>query len=121
MTSERIDLEVLEEYVGKAPQDLLRFVQLARTSLDETLAPLPQAIAQNALPTLQSCGHRAKSTALHIGARDFADTCLALEMAAGAGQTHLACALAHQLQARWQPLQQALQDAMAQRLARPQA
>lgn len=121
MTPERIDLQVLEEYVGCAPQDLLRFEQLAQRSLGEALAPLAQAIALSALPTLQACGHRAKSTALHIGARDFANTCQALEEAARNGQTAQALALADQLQARLLPLQLALQATVEQHLARPQA
>lgn len=119
MTSERIDLELLEEYVGTAPQNLQRFAQLALTSLDEALAPLAEAIAQNALPILQACGHRAKSTALHVGAQDFADTCQALETAARMGQTAQALALAQQVKTRLAPLQQALRDAVAQRLAVP--
>lgn len=118
MTPEHIDLQVLEEYVGTAPQNLVHFTQLAFTSLGAALAPLSLAMAQRDIPTLQACGHRAKSTALHIGAQDFADTCQALEEAARAGQTAQALALACQLQARLQPLQLALQSAVAQRLAR---
>lgn len=118
MTSERIDLEVLAEYVGSDPQHLLRFVQLALSSLDEALAPLDGAIAQRALATLENCGHRAKSTALHIGAQDFANTCQALETTAHAGQTGQALALARQLQARLQPLKNALLDSAAERLVR---
>lgn len=117
MTTERIDLRVLEEYVGTAPQDLVHFSQLALTSLRAALAPVPEAIVQGDIPTLKACGHRAKSTALHLGAEDFASTCQTLEEAAQAGRSEQALALASQLPTRLQALEQALQLAVQQRLA----
>lgn len=118
MTGERVDLQVLEEYVGSAPKDLRHFAQLAITSLAAALAPVAQAMATGDLRTLQASGHRAKSTAVHIGAQDFADTCRALEEAARLGQAEQALALAGQLQTRFVPLEQALARALELRLGR---
>jgi HPt (histidine-containing phosphotransfer) domain-containing protein len=109
MTRTHIDLQVLEDTWTASPT--------AITSLGAALAPIARALGEGDLHALQACGHRAKSTALHIGAQDFADTCQALEEAARLGQAVQALALAHQLQQSLPVLEQALHQAVQQRLA----
>lgn len=108
----RVDLSVLEEYVGSDPVDLAHYVQLGIKSLREALAPLNQAIADSNLATMQACGHRSKSTALHLGAQTFADAGIALEASARLGQLREAKAIAQTLLDTLPPLEQALQQAL---------
>lgn len=117
MSTEHIDLSVLEAYVGSTPHELREFVALATQSLQQALAPLFDAMATADLPLLAECSHRAKSTALHIGAEGFATACMALEAAARQGKKEEALALAKQLQHRSAAVQDALQAALKKRLS----
>lgn len=108
----RVDLALLQEYVGTNPADLLRFVHLGMDSLTQALAPLPQALAAHDLATLQACAHRAKSTARHLGAEGFADDCQALETAARLGHDEEALRLGAQVHTLLPLLLQALQQAL---------
>ncbi len=110
----RVDLALLQEYVGTDPANLLRFVHLGLDSLAQALAPLPQALAAHDLATLQACAHRAKSTARHLGAEDFADDCQALETAARQAQGDEVQRLGQQVHAQLPLLQTALQQALQQ-------
>lgn len=116
MTSVVVDLKLLEEYVGSDPAELARFARLGVTSLEQALAPLEQALRTQDLATLQACGHRAKSTARHLGALAFADQCEAMERAARAGQTADALQHGQQVEAGLRPLRQAMETALQQYL-----
>lgn len=107
-----VDLALLQEYVGNDPVDLQRFVQLGLDSLTQALAPVPRAAADHDLATLQASAHRAKSTARHLGAEAFADTCQALETAAQNGHGEDAVRLGAQVHAQLPHLQAALHLAL---------
>lgn len=117
MTSEPVDLSVLVEYVGNQSAELAHFVGLAIASLQQALAPLAGGMATADLALLAECGHRAKSTALHVGAEAFANACRALEAAARQGKQVEALALAQQLQQRHAAVEDALQAALKKRLS----
>ena len=116
MNPERVDLSVLEEYVGHAPNTLRAFVALAIQSLQQALAPLAEGMARSDLALLGECGHRAKSTALHVGAQTFAHACMALATAARQGRLPEALALAAEVQARRAAVEDALHAALRERL-----
>ncbi|MDT8990858.1 hypothetical protein RQP54_08255 [Curvibacter sp. APW13] len=110
-----LDLAVLAEYVGNDPAELQRFIRLGEQSLRQTLAPLDAALQTLDLSSLQTCGHRAKSTARHLGARVFGDQCKALECAARAGNTVQATHHGQWLLASRESLLQALEHAGRER------
>lgn len=107
-----VDLALLQEYVGTDPADLQRFVRLGLDSLTQALAPLPQALATHDMATLQACAHRAKSTARHLGADNFADDCQALETAARQRCDEEALNLGTQVHTLLPQLLQALEQAL---------
>lgn len=111
-TSCSVDLALLQEYVGTDPADLQRFVLLGLDSLTQALAPLPRALADHDLPTLQASAHRAKSTARHLGAESFGNDCQALETAAQQGRGEDALRLGQQVHAQLPLLQAALHQAL---------
>ena len=107
-----VDLALLEEYVGSDPEELARFVRLGLTSLQEALAPLPQALSDSDLATVKACGHRAKSTARHLGADAFGQACETLEHMARAGERAQSIALGHLVLQDFAAVQAALQQAI---------
>lgn len=113
-----LDLELLEEYVGSDPAELERFARLGLTSLEQALGPLATALAMQDLPTVHACGHRAKSTARHLGALAFGNHCETMERAARAGD--LAEALKHgqQVCEGLPQLRHAMEQALQHRLDR---
>lgn len=108
----KVDLALLQEYVGTDPVDLQRFVQLGLDSLTQALAPLPSALASRDLATLQGSAHRAKSTARHLGALEFADDCQELETMAQQGHTDEALRLGQKVSMQLPQLQVALHHAL---------
>lgn len=115
MDTEDVDLDLLAEYVGSDPTDLERFARLGLISLHQALEPLHVALANEDLPSLQACGHRAKSTARHLGAFAFGACCETLERCARAGQVADALHWGQQVGAGLPRLQQALERALRQR------
>lgn len=81
-----LDLSVLEDLVGGDPAKFRKFALLFISSLDDVLAQVDTAIAVNDFATLAGMGHRAKSTALNIGAAAFSAQCMLLEQQAKAGE-----------------------------------
>lgn len=108
-----LDLSVLEKMVGNDPAKFKKFALLFISSLEDVLQQIDDAIVRRDMAALAAMGHRAKSTALNIGAAGFSGQCLLLEQTAGAGDAPAALALAQSLR----PLFQGVRTALEQRLA----
>ncbi|WP_342590579.1 Hpt domain-containing protein [Rhodoferax aquaticus] len=67
------------------------------SSLGDVLSQVDAAVAASDLATLAAMGHRAKSTAMNIGAAEFSEQCLLLEQSAKANQVDSALRIAHGL------------------------
>lgn len=92
-----LDLSVLEKMVGGNPAKFRKFALLFISSMTDVLAQVDSAVARQDLPALAAMGHRAKSTALNIGATGLSGQCLLLEQAAQGGQQTQALVLAQGL------------------------
>jgi len=108
-----LDLSVLEKMVGNDPVKFKKFALLFISSLEDVLQQIDEAMTRIDLAALSAMGHRAKSTALNIGATGFSGQCRLLEQAAGAGDSARAMALAQSLR----PLFLGIRDAIEDRLA----
>lgn len=77
-----LDLTVLENLVGKDEAKFKKFALLFVDSVETVMKSVDDAIAHNDLATLAAMGHRAKSTAMNIGATEFSAQCLLMEKTA---------------------------------------
>ncbi len=103
-----LDLSVLDTLVNHDAAKLRKYSLLFIASLEEVLAQVDEGIARADCALLGAMGHRAKSTALNIGAAGFSTQCLRMEQAATAQDTAAALALAHTLRPMFQPIRAAL-------------
>ncbi len=92
-----LDLSVLEKMVAGNPAKFRKFALLFISSMTDVLTQVDSAVASGDLPALAAMGHRAKSTALNVGATGLSGQCLQLEQAAHAGQQAQAVAIAQGL------------------------
>lgn len=106
-----LDLSVLDTLVGHDAAKFRKFAQLFMRSVEGVIAEVDTAIAQGDMAKLAAMGHRAKSTALNIGAREFANQCIAMEDAARIGDVALAVEIGRSLR----PLFDGIGRALAQR------
>jgi len=108
-----LDLSVLERMVGHDPAKFRKFARLFLESAEDVLAQVDTAMGLGDLEALAGLGHRAKSTALNIGATGFSSQCLLLEQSALQGDAAVARATAGGLR----PLLHGIRAAIDQRLA----
>lgn len=107
-----LDLSVLDALVGHDAAKFRKFAQLFMRSVEGVMAEVDTAIAQEDMAQLAAMGHRAKSTALNIGATEFANQCIAMEKAARVNDVALAVEIGRSLR----PLFDGIGRAFAQRL-----
>lgn len=107
-----LDLSVLDTLVNHDPTKFRKFALLFMSSMETVLSEVDAAVAKHDMTTLGAMGHRAKSTALNIGATAFSRQCLQLEQTARAQQVDQATAIAHSLR----PMFSAICQAINQRL-----
>lgn len=108
-----LDLSVLDALVGHDAAKFQKFARLFMDSMETVMAEIDTAIAQENLSVLVAMGHRAKSTALSIGAAAFSQQCLLMEKAACAQDGPAALRIARTLR----PQFAATCSAIEQRLA----
>ena len=92
-----LDLSVLEKMVGGNAVKFKKFALLFVNSMTDVMTQIDTAVAQGDLATLAAMGHRAKSTAMNVGATGLSGQCLLLEQAAHAGEQVKARAIAQAL------------------------
>lgn len=107
-----LDLSVLEALVGHDATKFKKFAQLFMRSVEGVMAEVETAIAEKDMAKLAAMGHRAKSTALNIGATEFSNQCIAMENAARLHDVAAAVELARSLR----PMFDGIGRAFAQRL-----
>ncbi len=107
-----LDLSVLDALVGHDATKFRKFAQLFMRSVEGVMAEVDAAVAQQDMAKLAAMGHRAKSTALNIGATEFANQCIAMEQAARLRDVESAVAIGRSLR----PLFDGIGRAFAQRL-----
>ncbi len=103
-----LDLSVLDTLANHDAAKLRKFSMLFIASLEDVLAQIDDGLARGDLALLGAMGHRAKSTALNIGATGFAAQCLLLEQTATAQDAAATTALAHTLRPMFLPIRAAL-------------
>jgi HPt (histidine-containing phosphotransfer) domain-containing protein len=103
-----LDLSVLEELAGHDAAKVRRYALLFIQSLEDVLAQIDGAVASQDLALLGDMGHRAKSTALNIGASAFAHECLLLEQAARSQDSATSLAIAKSLRPLFVPIHAAI-------------
>jgi HPt (histidine-containing phosphotransfer) domain-containing protein len=103
-----LDLSVLDTLANHDATKLRKYSLLFIASLEEVLAQVDDGIARTDCSLLGAMGHRAKSTALNIGATGLSAQCLLLEQAATTHDTVAAMALAHTLRPMFLPIRAAL-------------
>lgn len=108
-----LDLSVLDELVGNDATKFRKFALLFLSSLEDVLKQVDEACDQGDMATLAAMGHRAKSTAMNIGAAEFSHQCLQLEQTAKAQDTAAAIAIGSSLR----PMFLGIRAAIEQRLA----
>ncbi len=102
------DLSVLKALANHDDAKLRKYAQLFVASLEEVLVQVDDGIDRADIALLAAMGHRAKSTALNIGAADLGHQCLLLEQAATAGDVAAAIVLAQSLRPMFLPIRTAL-------------
>lgn len=107
-----LDLSVLDTLANHDAATLRKYSLLFIASLEEVLAQVDDGVARGDLALLGAMGHRAKSTALNIGASALATQCLLLEQAAHAQDAAAATTVAHTLR----PMFLAIRAALLQHL-----
>lgn len=107
-----LDLSVLDTLVGHDATKFRKFALLFMSSMESVLSQVDTAAAEHDMATLGAMGHRAKSTALNIGATAFSRQCLLLEQTARAHKVDEATAIAQSLR----PMFTAICQAIGQRL-----
>jgi HPt (histidine-containing phosphotransfer) domain-containing protein len=108
-----LDLNALDELVGHDGAMFRKFALLFVSSLEDVLNQIDAAMASGDMATLAAMGHRAKSTALNIGAAKLSGLCLQLEQAAKTNDGVQALALARSLR----PVFEDIRTAIGQRLS----
>ena len=108
-----LDLTVLDALVGHDAQKFRKFALLFLSSLDEVLQQVDSACASGDVAILGAMGHRAKSTALNIGAAKLSGMCLLLEQTAGAQDWAQSLAVAQGLR----PVVEGIRTAIGMRLS----
>jgi len=103
-----LDLGVLDALVGHDAAKFRKFAQLFMDSVETVMQAVDDAIAQHDLATLAAMGHRAKSTAMNIGALEFSKQCLLLEKTAKAQEADAALATARTLRPMFSGICQAI-------------
>ena len=103
-----LDLSALQDLANNDPAKVRKFALLFIKSLEDVLGQIDRAMAENDLNLLGSMGHRAKSTALNIGAAEFSEQCRLLEHSARAQDAQTAMAIARGLRPRFETIQAAL-------------
>jgi HPt (histidine-containing phosphotransfer) domain-containing protein len=107
------NLSVLEDLANHDAAKVRKYALLSLQSLEEVLAKIDDAILRQDIAQLGAMGHRAKSTALNIGATEFSGQCLLLEKAGHAGDGATALAIAHNLRALFEPIHTAISAYLA--------
>lgn len=107
-----LDLSVLEALVGHDAAKFRKFALLFISSMETVLNEVDAAVAQQDMATLGAMGHRAKSTALNIGATAFSRQCMLLEQTARTQKVDDASAIAQGLR----PMFNGICQAITQRL-----
>lgn len=103
-----LDLSVLDTLVGHDATKFRKFALLFISSMETVLSQVDAAAAQQDMATLGAMGHRAKSTALNIGATAFSRQCLSLEQTSRAQKVDEAIAIAHGLRPMFTTICQAI-------------
>ena len=98
-----LDLSVLDALVGNDATKFRKFALLFISSMETVLSQVDTA-------ALGAMGHRAKSTALNIGATAFSRQCLSLEQTARAQKVDEATAIANGLRPMFTAICQAIQQ-----------
>jgi HPt (histidine-containing phosphotransfer) domain-containing protein len=106
--SSALNFSVLEDLANHDAAKVRKYALLFIQSLEEVLANIDDAIVRQDIAQLGAMGHRAKSTALNIGATEFAGQCLLLEQAGHAGDSAKALAIAHNLRSLFAPIHTAI-------------
>jgi HPt (histidine-containing phosphotransfer) domain-containing protein len=107
-----LDLSVLEMLVGHDATKFRKFALLFISSMETVLTEVDTAVAQKDMATLGAMGHRAKSTALNIGATAFSRQCLALEQTSRAQKVDEAISIAQSLRPMFVAICQAIHQRM---------
>lgn len=102
------DYSALKTLANHDEAKLRKYAQLFIASLEDVLAQVDDGVIRADMTLLGAMGHRAKSTALNIGAADFGHQCLLLEQAATARDVSGAIALAQSLRPMFLPIRAAL-------------
>ena len=102
------DYSTLKALANHDEAKLRKYSQLFIASLEDVLAQVDDGVNRADLALLGAMGHRAKSTALNIGAAEFGHQCLLLEQAAAACDVSGAIALAQSLRPMFLPIRTAL-------------
>lgn len=105
-----LDLSVLDALVGNDATKFRKFALLFISSMETVLSQVDTAAAAQDMATLGAMGHRAKSTALNIGATAFSRQCLSLEQTARAQKVDEATAIANGLRPMFTAICQAIQQ-----------
>jgi len=108
-----LDLSVLETLVNHDATKFRKFALLFISSIDTVLTEVDTAIATDNLPLLMAMGHRAKSTALNIGAEAFSKQCLQLEQLARAQDRPAALQIARELRPGFEIIRLAIEQRLA--------
>lgn len=103
-----LDLSVLDTLVNHDAAKFHKFALLFISSVETVLAEVDTAITQVDLATLAAMGHRAKSTALNIGASEFSQQCLLMEKAAKAQDVGAALGFAGSLRPQFDRICEAI-------------
>ena len=109
-----LDFSVLERLARHDKAKVRKYALLFIQSVEEVLAQLDVGMAEGNLALLGSMGHRAKSTALNIGASQFAVQCELIEKAAASQSVADAIAIARTIR----PMFNDIRLALLQRLAK---
>lgn len=102
------DFSALKALANHDEAKLRKYSQLFIASLEDVLTQVDDGIDRSDIALLGAMGHRAKSTALNIGAADFGQQCLLLEQAATARDVSAAIGLAQSLRPMFLPIRTAL-------------
>lgn len=107
-TAPGLDLSVLDTLVNHDAAKFRKFALLFISSVETVLTEVDTAITQEDLATLAAMGHRAKSTALNVGAAEFSQQCLLMEKAAKAQDAEAALAFARSLRPQFERICEAI-------------
>ena len=103
-----LDIHVLDTLANHDAAKIRKYALLFIQSMDDILAQIDVAIDSKDIAQLGAMGHRAKSTALNIGAADFSQQCMLLEQAAHNQDSSTALAVAQTLRPMFGPIHAAI-------------